>query len=352
MTTYHNPTPTTDAILEYKVGNKFGLVLIERGRVPFGLAMPGGYHEEGLSGEENAIKEVFEETGLYAFTDVVNRPFRSMTSPGRDPRQHNVSNVYIMRGFGQLRAGDDAKGAAHYTLDQVRSMIDKQQFAFDHGNVLSEYLDHPEQRTTKQKWTLGIIGRFKPLHNGNASALEAMCEQADEVVIGIGSSSTHNIHNPFTSLETMEMIDAHLAPRFKGIYRFFEISDYYDDIKWTAAAQSALVGVDIVVSGNGLVQKLLSNAGYQQLTPEQLIGASAVSDISATKVRVAMAQGDSWRMMVPEAVADYLLAHGLMERFRQEFSQEILNNHAGEPTDRSEAAERSRLYNARDAAPQ
>ena len=131
MTQYHNPTPTTDAILEYKQGSTFGLVLIERGKPPFGHAFPGGFHEEGLSGEQNTVKEVAEETGLHAFTDVVNRPFRSMTSPGRDPRQHNVSNVYIMRGFGQLRAGDDAKGVAHYTLDQVRSMIDKQQFAFD-----------------------------------------------------------------------------------------------------------------------------------------------------------------------------------------------------------------------------
>lgn len=49
---------------------------------------------------------------------------------------------------------------------------------------------------------LGAIGRFKPLHLGAAAMLEALCENAEEVVIGIGSSNKYNLRNPFTAEES------------------------------------------------------------------------------------------------------------------------------------------------------
>lgn len=53
---------------------------------------------------------------------------------------------------------------------------------------------------------VGFIGRFKPLHNGAALALETLCEQADKVKIGIGSVNKYNLRNPFTAEESQEMI--------------------------------------------------------------------------------------------------------------------------------------------------
>ena len=320
MNQHRNPIPTTDAILEYKQGNALGLILIERGKPPYGLAMPGGYHEEGLSGEENTIKECLEETGLHAFTDVQNRAFRSMTSPTRDPRRHNISNVYIVRGFGQAKAGDDAKGAAFYTPEQIQSLILQNQFAFDHGEIMSEYLAHPEQCTTKRKWTLGIIGRFKPLHLGAASLLEKMCEQADNVLIGIGSSNQHNVYNPFTAGQTIGMIDAHLSGSHSN-YDFFTLPDFFNDEEWTEAAMAKLEGADIVVTGNGLVNDLL-HPHFKMLHPKVLV--TAHTECNGTATRIAMAKGIDWEEAVSPAVLKYLQSHGLVQEFRQEFGPQTI----------------------------
>ena len=52
---YRNPVPTTDLIIEYQMLKKKGIVLIERLNFPFGLAIPGGFAEWGISLEENAV---------------------------------------------------------------------------------------------------------------------------------------------------------------------------------------------------------------------------------------------------------------------------------------------------------
>ncbi|MCA9478428.1 MAG: NUDIX hydrolase, partial [Nanoarchaeota archaeon] len=54
------PKIATGIIIEYEGG----VVLIDRKFPPYGLAIPGGFHELGLSLEANAIKEGKEETGL------------------------------------------------------------------------------------------------------------------------------------------------------------------------------------------------------------------------------------------------------------------------------------------------
>jgi nicotinamide mononucleotide adenylyltransferase len=41
-------------------------------------------------------------------------------------------------------------------------------------------------------------------------------------------------------------------------------------------------------------------------------------------VRREMAQGDSWRALVPEEIADYIMAKRLDERFRREFGLQAL----------------------------
>jgi len=58
------PYLATDLIIEYNDGKKEGIVLIERRDPPYGIALPGGMAEYGLTLEENAAKEGLEESGL------------------------------------------------------------------------------------------------------------------------------------------------------------------------------------------------------------------------------------------------------------------------------------------------
>src|SRR3989344_1153707 len=135
-----NPYPTTDIIIEYAQGGVEGIVLIERKNYPHGIALPGGFYEWGLTPEENAIKEAKEETGLDILIEDPLHPLCVRGSPTRDPRGHMLSLAYIAKGSGILRAGDDAKAARLYPIDEVLRIVQEHKLVFDHEEIVKEYL--------------------------------------------------------------------------------------------------------------------------------------------------------------------------------------------------------------------
>ncbi len=147
---YRNPIPTVDIIIEYSDGTKDGIILIERRNQPYGLALPGGFAEYGLSLEDNAVKEAREETGLEVVLRNPEQPLCVHSQPDRDPRAHMISITYIGHGSGKLQAGDDAKAAHLYSFEEVAELIEQHKIeqpklAFDHGRILQKYLNQKYQ---------------------------------------------------------------------------------------------------------------------------------------------------------------------------------------------------------------
>lgn len=132
---YRNPIPTTDIFIEYYNGRKSGIVLIQRKNPPKGYALPGGFAEWGLTLEENAIKEAKEETNLEVELENPGKPL-VFSSPDRDPRGHMISNLYFAKGKGELKAGDDAKAADVYSIEDISDMLGMNLFAFDHEQII------------------------------------------------------------------------------------------------------------------------------------------------------------------------------------------------------------------------
>jgi len=132
------PFTTVDAIIELNDG----IVIIHRSNPPFGWALPGGFVDYGESLEDAVRREMKEETGL-ELTDV--RQFHTYSEPGRDPRFHTISTVFIAKGKGKPRAGDDAAGLKVIKLSEV----DKYDFAFDHKKVLQDYLKYKNETFLK-----------------------------------------------------------------------------------------------------------------------------------------------------------------------------------------------------------
>jgi len=137
---YRNPVPTTDIIIEYDSGQKEGIVLITRKNKPYGLAIPGGFAEVGISLGANARKEAREETGLDVLIEDEDHPFCVRSDPKRDPRGHMMSVCYVAKGYGELKAGDDAKTAKLYSLPEVYALMGRDVFAFDHEKILEQYM--------------------------------------------------------------------------------------------------------------------------------------------------------------------------------------------------------------------
>lgn len=138
---YRNPVPTTDLIIEYVMNEKKGIILIERKNFPYGLALPGGFAEWGISLEENAKKEGMEETGLAFIIDNPEQPLCVLSDPHRDPRGHMISITYVGTGIGTIKAGDDAKKAHHVPYDILPKVLRDCSWAFpDHRTIVERYL--------------------------------------------------------------------------------------------------------------------------------------------------------------------------------------------------------------------
>ena len=125
---YRNPFPTVDIIIEQDEG----IVLILRRNEPRQWAIPGGFCDYGESLEAAAIREAREETGLEV--ELIEQ-FHTYSDPRRDPRQHNITTVFIARSIGgTLQAQDDAQEIGIFFEGELPP-----QLAFDHDEILTDY---------------------------------------------------------------------------------------------------------------------------------------------------------------------------------------------------------------------
>ena len=127
---YRNPLLTVDIIIE--VEGK-GVVLIMRRNPPLAWAIPGGFVDYGESLETAAVREAREETSLAV---KLRYQLGAYSDPGRDPRHHTVSVVYVAEAQGSPRAGDDAGEIGTFHRHSLPDTL-----AFDHRKILEDYFN-------------------------------------------------------------------------------------------------------------------------------------------------------------------------------------------------------------------
>src|SRR5918912_2825698 len=132
MSDNRNPTPTVDVILQK--GSE--ILLIKRKNKAFEdhLALPGVRVNEGEKVETAALREVREETSLEIEpVDILG----VYSDPQRDPRRHILTVVFIgiiLKGIPNPK--DDSSEIQWIKLEDIQ----KKDLAFDHKQILSDYI--------------------------------------------------------------------------------------------------------------------------------------------------------------------------------------------------------------------
>ena len=132
MSKPQTPSLAADAIIELIDHPDRPIVLIERKNPPHGWAIPGGFVDIGESVPDAAVREAMEETSM----DVKLRCLLGCYSdPGRDPRGHTVSMIYVAQAHGEPVAADDAANVGIFDPAAVDVPL-----AFDHARILQDYI--------------------------------------------------------------------------------------------------------------------------------------------------------------------------------------------------------------------
>ena len=132
---YPRPSVTVDVVLFCREGERLEVLLIKRAREPFkgAWAFPGGFVDENERLEQAAARELKEETGI---TGVRFEQLGAFGDPGRDPRSHTISVVFVglLDGRAEATGSDDAEDARWH------SALRPPRLAFDHKKILRQAL--------------------------------------------------------------------------------------------------------------------------------------------------------------------------------------------------------------------
>ena len=145
-----------------------------------------------------------------------------------------------------------------------------------------------------------FIGRFQPFHLGHRRFLEAIADDVDSIVVGIGSAqASHTVENPFTAGERVSLIHRSIVDLTPTTYTI-PIEDINRYAVWVAHVRAMCPPFDVVYSNNPLVRRLFDEAGYA-IEGVRLVNRD---EYRGTTIREKMVTGEPWRHLVPDPVAD------------------------------------------------
>lgn len=147
-----------------------------------------------------------------------------------------------------------------------------------------------------------FVGRFQPLHDGHISIMESALDQVDELVVVIGSAErSFSSKDPFTAGERLQMIiDASREKGWENRLLPVPVRDVNRFSIWVDHVISYIPPIDVVFTNNTLTRTLFEEKGFDvRSTP--LVDRGVLSGVV---IRQKMIDGEDWKTLVPEAVAE------------------------------------------------
>lgn len=157
---------------------------------------------------------------------------------------------------------------------------------------------------------LVFIGRFQPFHNAHLQTILIALQQAQRVIIALGSAQPErNIKNPFLATEREQMILSNFSHVEQQRLAFVHLPDVYDDVKWVAQVKAKVGALLQPQAQVGLIGHFKDDSSYYlALFPEWLlVELEALHNaISATPIREAYYRGHIDQLHLPAGSIAFL----------------------------------------------
>lgn len=160
------------------------------------------------------------------------------------------------------------------------------------------------------------VGRFQPFHLGHLYAVRSALKSVRRLIIVVGSSqSSHELRNPFTLGERIEMIYLAMGEARIPASKFLviPIPDVEIHPTWVSLLEYSSPSFNIAYSNDPLTIRLLEEAGYKV----ERVALQRRTDLSGTSIREKMLRGEPWSHLVPKSVASFIRRIHGDERIRE-----------------------------------
>jgi nicotinamide-nucleotide adenylyltransferase len=143
-----------------------------------------------------------------------------------------------------------------------------------------------------------FVGRFQPFHLGHLATVKFALSRLEELIIIIGSAQTsHEIRNPFTAGERIQMIkDSLVADSSVDMKKILliPVSDVNMHSLWTHQVDILVPKYIVVFTNDILTALLFKQRGIEVVEPPLY----QRKELSATEVRSRMAKDEDWKELV------------------------------------------------------
>ena len=143
-----------------------------------------------------------------------------------------------------------------------------------------------------------FVGRFQPFHLGHLATVKFALSRLEELIIIIGSAQTsHEIKNPFTAGERIQMIkDSLVEDSSVDMKRILliPVSDVNMHSLWTHQVDILVPKYNVVFTNDILTALLFKQRDIEVVEPSLY----RRKELSATEVRSRMAKDEDWKELV------------------------------------------------------